>query len=98
MCVDTTSQEVYRPKGRFEEAKHYWDAKNHIYALKKQVAVMAHEPHYALFLSPGVVGSQHDYTTFKVNFYFTTNQQVEYLPRICTLPSESWCRECCTPS
>ena len=81
LCVDTTSQEVYRPKGRFEEVKSYWDEKNHIYALKKQVAVLAHEPHYAMFVSPGVIGSQHDYTTFKVlNKYKILTQ---YLPRFC---------------
>ena len=70
LAVDSSSQEVYRPKGRFEEAKSYWDAKNHIYALKKQVAVLACEPHYAMFSHPAVIGSKHDYTTFKVKAKF----------------------------
>ena len=68
LLVDAYSQEVYRPKGRFEEAKIYWDAKNHIYALKKQVAVSAISPHYALFSAKGYVGSTHDYIIFKETF------------------------------
>jgi hypothetical protein len=35
LLVDSMSIEVFRPKGRFEEAKVYWDAKNCMYALKK---------------------------------------------------------------
>ena len=65
LLVDSTSIEVYRPRGRFEEAKTYFDAKNGIYALKKEVAVSASPPHYALLAQ---VGSIHDYTTFKSNY------------------------------
>jgi hypothetical protein len=65
LLVDSTSMEVYRPKGRFEEVKPMWDAKNHIYALKKEVAVTANPPHFALFSFPATIGSQHDFQYFK---------------------------------
>lgn len=68
LLVDSTSMEVYRPKTRFEEAKAYWDSKNGIYALKKEVAVMARAPYYALFAQKGEVGSNHDYAIFKKTF------------------------------
>jgi hypothetical protein len=61
---DSTSLEVHRP-GRFEEAKAYWDGKNKIYALKKEVAVMASPPYFALFSSKGFLGSIHDYSHHK---------------------------------
>ncbi len=57
---------MYRPKGRFEEAKIYWDEKNAIYALKKECAVLAAKPHYCIFIQKGQVGSKHDYKIFKV--------------------------------
>jgi hypothetical protein len=49
LLCDSTSIEVFRPKTRFEEAKQYWDEKNSIYAIKKEIAVCASAPHYALF-------------------------------------------------
>jgi len=69
---DSTSLEVYRP-GRFEEAKAYWDGKNGIYALKKEVCVMASPPHFAMFASKAFLGSTHDYSHHKSNYR-------EYLP------------------
>ena len=68
LLIDSTSLEVFRPHGRFDEAKIYFDGKNGIYALKKEVAVMANAPHYALFSSAGFVGSRHDYQHFKTNY------------------------------
>lgn len=68
LLVDSTSIEVYKPLGRFAESKKYWDAKNSIYAIKKQVAVMAASPYYALFVADGQPGSVHDYTIFKSSF------------------------------
>lgn len=65
LIVDTTSMEVFRPRGRFEEAKIYFDGKNKIYALKKEVGVLAYPPYYALFFQKGRVGSQHDYSIFQ---------------------------------
>lgn len=70
LLCDTTSIEVFRPTARFEEAKRYWDSKNHIYAIKKEVAVLANSPHYALFLHKGEVASRHDYSIFKDNYAF----------------------------
>lgn len=65
---DTTSVEVLKPKGRFEEAKYYWDEHNKIYALKKEVAIMAASPHYALFSQKGEIGSRHDYSILKTTY------------------------------
>jgi hypothetical protein len=65
LLIDSSSFEVYRPKGTFGEVKVYFDYKNGIYALKKEFAVMAAPPHYAMFSSPGFVGSIHDYEHFK---------------------------------
>ena len=68
LLIDSTSLQVFRPKGRFEEAIAYYDGKNKMYALKKEVAVMATEPHFALFSSDGFVGSKHDYSYFVENY------------------------------
>lgn len=68
LLCDSTSFEVYKPKVRFEEAKPYWDEKNHIYALKKEIAIRATEPHYSLFSQKGVLGSVHDYERFKQSY------------------------------
>ena len=40
LLADSVSIEVFRPRAHFSEAKVYWDGKNRIYALKKEVAVM----------------------------------------------------------
>ncbi len=69
LVCDSTSTEVFRPVGRFEDAKTYWDGKNKIYALKKDVCVRAAPPHYVVFSSPASVGSEHDYTAFKRNYH-----------------------------
>jgi hypothetical protein len=68
LLIDSNSQEVYHPKARFEEAKAYWDGKNKIYALKKEVAVMAQPPHYALFSQKGEIGSTHDFAILKKTY------------------------------
>ena len=65
VCADSNSLEINRPKGRFEEAKNYYDAKNGIYALKKECAVMASPPHFCLFSHRAVCGSTHDFTALK---------------------------------
>lgn len=63
---DSTSFEVFKPGGPYyREAKLYYDGKNGIYAIKKQVCVLARSPHYALFISPGYAGSTHDFTILK---------------------------------
>jgi hypothetical protein len=68
LIVDVNSIQVFRPKGRFEEAKVYWDNKNHMYALKMEVAVSASPPHFAQFVFRGRVGSQHDFAIHKENY------------------------------
>lgn len=45
-----------------------YDGKNSIYALKKEVAVLASPPHYAMFSQPFGLGSEHDYKLFKLNY------------------------------
>jgi len=57
IAVDSTSFEVYRPHGRFEEAKIYFDGKNRIYALKKEVVVKIKPPNYALYYHKATIGS-----------------------------------------
>lgn len=68
LLVDTQTIEVNKPKARFEEAKAYWDRKNKIYGLKKEVAVRAAAPHYCMFTQKGRVASVHDYTIIKETF------------------------------
>lgn len=75
LCVDTISVEVFRPRTDFNEAKSYFDGKNKIYALKKEVAVRSVPPHYALFSHPSCLGSEHDYSIFKKN----SNKYHDYL-------------------
>jgi DDE superfamily endonuclease len=65
LLVDATTIECFRPEGRFEEAKHYYDGKNHIYGLKTEVAVTAASPHFYLSSSPHRPASVHDYTIHK---------------------------------
>ena len=69
LLIDSTSIEVFRPKAPFSEAKIYWDTKNHMYALKKEVAVMASKPHYCIFIQKFFVGSRHDYENFKETYH-----------------------------
>lgn len=87
LLVDTNTTETFRPKVRFEEAKVYYDTHNHIYGLKKEVAVMANEPYYCLFTSKGFVGSVHDYDEHKRNvamyaeYLLKTPEEVHALPQ-----------------
>jgi len=75
LLLDSVTIEVYRPFGRFNEVKPYFDGKNCIYGLKVQVSVFAKAPHYALFFSPYELGSKHDYVILKEDFA----DLVEYL-------------------
>lgn len=78
---DSTSREVFHPKAPFNEAKQYYDNKNHIYALKKEIAVTRAAPHYCLFTQPAVPGSVHDYSYFKQNY-------LSYCPYLLKTPEE----------
>ena len=68
LLVDAITIECFRPEGRFEEAKHYWDGKNHIYGLKTEVAVTASRPHLYVTSSPHEPASFHDYRIHKKNY------------------------------
>lgn len=68
LLVDTQTVECFRPKARFEEAKAYWDGKNKIYGLKKEVAVRAAAPHYCMFSQRARVASVHDYSINKETY------------------------------
>jgi hypothetical protein len=89
LLVDSTTIRCFRPKGPFNEAKIYWDGKNCCYGLKKEVAVMAQAPHYALFTQPHCVGSEHDYSIFKKG----ADRYAEYLTKTTVeknaIPSDS---------
>lgn len=65
LLIDSTTTETCRPGGPFEEVKAYFDVKNGIYGIKKEVAVSAHPPHYALFVSTFHLGSEHDFSIHK---------------------------------
>ena len=67
LIVDSTTIQVNRPVGRFEDSKKYWDEKNGIYGIKKEVGIMGTPPYTALFISRGEVGSTHDFNIFKNN-------------------------------
>ena len=68
LLVDCTSVEIYKPTGTFREVRKYWDTKNGIYSLKKQVLVSAQVPHIAMFISKFYVGSTHDFKIFKETY------------------------------
>lgn len=65
LCWDHTSIEIYKPAGRFNEVKRYYDFKNRIYALKKGFGILASSPNYMIFNSPSVPASIHDFEDFK---------------------------------
>lgn len=81
LLIDVNSIEVFRPTGRFEDAKTYWDAKNFMYALKFEVAVLAAEPHYGLFCFSGKVGSMHDFKVHQANCNSDVNEITTYLQK-----------------
>jgi hypothetical protein len=68
LLLDSTSVVIPKPLGTHHEEKRFYDAKNCIHALKKQVAVAAAHPYYALFSAPAAPGSTHDYAIFKANY------------------------------
>jgi len=61
LLVDSNTTQVYRPRAPFQESKRYWDSHNHVYGIKKEVAVMATPPYYCMFSHKGFIGSTHDY-------------------------------------
>ena len=63
-----SASQIYHPRLPFNEAKVFYDKKNGYYALKKEVAVTAHAPHFAVFSAHSAVGSKHDYAILKDGF------------------------------
>ena len=75
LLVDSTTIPINKPLGRFSESKIFFDGKNHVYGIKKEVAVMASSPHYAMFVNKGEPGSRHDYEILKEGYH----RYLEYL-------------------
>ena len=67
LLVDSTTIPINRP-GSFENAKEFFDGKNWVYGIKKEVAVMVNPPYFALFSQKGFPGAIHDFTFFKENY------------------------------
>ena len=44
LLVDSTTILINKPLGRFSESKIFFDGKNHVYGIKKEVAVWPHPP------------------------------------------------------
>jgi hypothetical protein len=68
LLIDCHTTECFRPKGRFGDAKTYYDGKNCIYGVKSELAVTAARPHFFVTSTPHEPGSTHDYTIHK-RFY-----------------------------
>jgi hypothetical protein len=65
LLVDAHTTPCYRPKAPFDEAKIYFDNKNHTYGLKTEVAVSAQHLYYCTHVSKHVPASVHDFELFK---------------------------------
>jgi hypothetical protein len=61
LLIDNHIIKCFCPKGRFGDAKTYWDTKNHIYSLKSEVTIDTKAPHYCRFVQGHTSGSIHDY-------------------------------------
>lgn len=82
LLIDCHTTLCYRPKGRFEDAKTYWDGKNKCYGLKSEVAVSSTPPYHCLFVAPHRPGSVHDYQIHKSVY-------AHYLEYLLKLPEEA---------
>lgn len=69
LIVDCTTVEIFKPTGTWDESKIYWDGKNKIYGLKKEVAISSNFPYQALFIEKSKPASFHDYRIFKENYF-----------------------------
>ena len=65
----------------FEEAKIYYNGKNHTYGLKTEVAVRVLPPHFCTHTSKHVPASVHDFELFKSGY-------ARYLPYLLKQPEE----------
>ena len=81
LLIDRTSLQVYKPTGLFGESKAFFDGKNYIYALKKEVAVSASPSYFALFSQKATAGAAHDYSIHK-------KAAISYAPYLQKTPDE----------
>jgi hypothetical protein len=81
LLVDAHTTPCCQPKAPFDEAKIYYNFKNHTYGLKTEVAVSTQHPHYCTHVSNHVPGSVHDFELFK-------NGYKRYLDYLYKLPEE----------
>jgi hypothetical protein len=65
---DSTTVQIYHPAMKFNEAKQYFDGHHWIYGLKKEVAVRASAPHFAVAFLPSAPGARNDYVIHKEHF------------------------------
>jgi hypothetical protein len=68
LLVDVTTVEVFRPKGRFGEVKHYFDEHHKVYGLKKEIAVKSARPHVCTSVTPYRPGGIDDYRIHKEDY------------------------------
>ena len=80
LIIDSTTIEINRP-GSYNERKPYFDGKNWIHGLKKQVVIMSVPPFFVLFSFKAFKGGIHDYTFFKSSY-------TEFLPFLKKRPED----------
>ena len=62
--------------------KTYFDGKNKVYSLKLEVTILAHAPHYCVFVGKHNPGSIHDFEIMKQDYQ-------KYLDYLLKLPMEN---------
>ncbi len=68
LLIDTSTVESFRPKGRFGEVKHYFNAHEKVYGLKFEIAVTSARPHVCIRVSPHRPAGIDDYTIHKAEY------------------------------
>ena len=71
----------------FDEAKIYYDHKNHTHGLKTEVAVSAQHPYYCIHVSYHVPASVHDFELFKNGFARYLDYLLKLLEEHIALPT-----------
>jgi hypothetical protein len=75
LIVDSTTVRINKPLGLFQEAKAFYDGKNHCYGMKVEVGVINRPPYYVRFVSKKVAAAVHDYQ-------LATQEQLSPLPSV----------------
>ena len=81
LLVHVHTTPCYHPKAPFDEAKIYYDYKNHTYGLLTEVVVSTQHPYYCMHVFNHVPASVHDFELFK-------NGYARYLDYLLKLPEE----------